>query len=107
MSVTTKTKPPTQAAGVQGIAPVPIELTPAAPEKVDWRRLIGLPSFQMFADERGAGPYHGQPEREITEWLSQADRQVVFAEYCQWHEQKGYWPNETPYGELIEATHHA
>lgn len=92
-------KPPTQVAGVQGIAPVPI-VPPAPPERIDWKRLVSLPPFQMFAAEHGAGPYHGQPEREITEWLGQADLQVVFGEYCQWHKAKGLWPNETPYGRI-------
>ena len=43
-------KPPTQYAGVVGIEPKPIELTPARPV-IDWRAIAALPPFQMFAAE--------------------------------------------------------
>ena len=80
------TKPPTQVAGVVGIPPKPIELTP---KPVNWGRLYGLPAFGMFVGER----YGGRAPEPSPE---------VFADYCDWHEQKGYWPHETPMGELKE-----
>ena len=80
------TKPEPIRVGVEGIAPKPIELTP---KPVNWGRLYGLPAFGMFVGER----YCGRAPNPSSE---------VCADYCDWHEQKGYWPHETPMGELKE-----
>ncbi|QLI49450.1 hypothetical protein vBPaeMUSP18_22 [Pseudomonas phage vB_PaeM_USP_18] len=96
------TKPPAQIAGVQGIAPTPIELTPARPS-IDWPRLFGLPPFQMFAVERSSkSPAYVMDW--IKDWASQHESaQALFDDYCQWHRSKGYWPNETPMGEVEQV----
>lgn len=92
------TKPPTQVAGVQGIAAIPVELTPARPS-IDWPRLFGLPPFQMFAVEK-AGKSAADVTAWVMDWAVSHDEQALFDDYCQWHAAKGYWPNETPLGEL-------
>lgn len=97
---TTKKKPPTQVAGVEGIAPKPIELTPAQPARIDWRLLFGLPPFQMFAVEKS-----GKPAADVVawlpEWVGTSEQQALYDDYCQWHAAKGYWPNEDPLGGLL------
>lgn len=79
-------KPPAIRVGVQGFSAFTTERTQAA-KAIDWERLVGLPPFAMFIAERHAGKFPG---------LSMG----LYAEYCDWHAAKGYWPNETPMGEL-------
>lgn len=79
-------KPPPIVLSVDGIAPKPIVLTP---EAVNWGRLTGLPAFDMFLAERHSGKFPG-PGHDL------------YSDYCAWHEAKGYWPNETPMGEVKE-----
>lgn len=80
-------KPQTQGVGVVGF--VAFETKPEAPQRqIDWARLVGLPSFQMFASERRGA-------------ISPSER--LYAEYCDWHSAKGYWPDECPMGYLINA----
>ena len=94
------TKPEPIRVGVEGIAPKPIELTPAR-QRIDWMRLMGLPPFQMFAAEKGANM-----SGSLGEWLKGlilgGGEQELYDEYCRWHAQKGYWPGETPMGEVAE-----
>ena len=45
-------KPPAQYAGVVGIEPKPIVLTPDPSRHVDWGAMASLPPFQMYAVER-------------------------------------------------------
>ena len=80
------TKPEPIRVGVDGIAPKPIVL---AAEPVNWGRLMTLPPFEMFLAERYRGRMPGQT-------------QDIYTEYCEWHQAKGYWPNETPMGEVKE-----
>lgn len=87
--MTDATKPPTQIAGVQGIDAT--QFAAPAPPPVSWRRLAGLPPFQMFA---------AQKRRPVD---SLAMEKEAVAEYVAWHEAKGYWPKETPFGELKEV----
>ena len=99
MSVKTP-KPPTQIAGVQGIAPKPIELTPERP-RIDWAHLFGLPPFQMYAVERAR-----KSPADVMAWMqdwarSHESEQALFDDYCQWHAAKGCWPNEDPMGRII------
>ena len=111
---TTKKKPPTQRAGVEGIAAIPIELTPPQPQKIDWARLCELPPFQMFAAEclpelgnafstmkSGCGPLW-EWNTELKDWMLSHEPEDLYKQYCDWHKAKGYWPNETPMGELIK-----
>ncbi len=95
-------KPPTQGVGVQGIASAKQGLS--TPIQMNWKYIARLPAFQMFAAEKS-----GQAPSEVDTWVGTylADKvatqgeQSVYDEYCQWHSAKGYWKNETPFGELI------
>ena len=99
-------KPPTQYAGVVGIEPKPIVLTPDRPV-IDWHAVAALPPFQMFAAERD-GP--NQTGKNSQEWATGVAMRLaasvgddaLFDEYAAWHEAKGYWPNETPLGQVKE-----
>lgn len=91
---TTEKKPPTQVAGVKGFSA--FDATPAP--RIDWDYLVMLPPFQMYAVERT-----GKPQGEIMAWVMSQDLQALYDDYRQWHKDKGYWPNETPMGELIAA----
>lgn len=100
-------KPPTQYAGVVGIEPKPIELTPAPEQRVNWRALAALPPFQMFLAERD-GP--NQTGKNSQEWATEVAMRLaasvgdeaLFGAYSAWHEAKGYWPGETPMGQAKE-----
>ena len=81
-------KPETFSIGVPGFSAFEAKPGPAAPA-VDWQRLSGLPPFSMFLAERHQSDVPA-PSPEL------------YAEYCQWHAAKGYWPNETPLGVLKE-----
>lgn len=98
-----KKKPPTQTAGVGGIdAHGGMGEAPVEPIKqgIDWQTLIALPAFEMFVfEESGNNDY-----ASITSWIenrraSMGDEKL-YDLYASWHEQKGYWPNETPVGKL-------
>lgn len=80
-------KPPTQIAGVQGIDAT--QFAAGNPPPINRTRLAGLPPFQMFAAEK----------RQLPTALVLQDEAVQ--EYMAWHKAKGYWPNETPFGEVV------
>ena len=95
-------KPPPQVLGVSGIAEQPIVIHDA---KINWAMVAALPPFQMFLAERD-GP--NQTGKNSQEWAtgvamrlaaSEGD-QVLFDAYAAWHAGKGYWPNETPLGQM-------
>lgn len=95
------TKPPAQIAGVKGIAPKPIELTPARP-LVNWGHLCELPPYQMYAIERS-----GKSPNDLMGWIHDWTRdceteQARYDDYCQWHAAKGYWPLESPSGATLD-----
>lgn len=85
------TKPKPIRIGVEGIAPKPIELTPER-LRIDWASLFSLPAFQMFMAERHAGATVD----------SVPPTQGLYDEYCCWHSDRGYWPNEDPMGRIIK-----
>lgn len=109
-------RPPAQTAGVQGIAAAPLTMNePPKSTAVDWRRVVALPPFQMFAFERA---YLSQGEIEMLTgfqgpnamrvmqnlvFRSGNDINALYDDYCQWHADKGYWKNETPIGEVRDA----
>lgn len=102
-----KEKPPTQVAGVTGIAAIPIVVGSGDTDKqaINWNHILTLPPFQMYACEKEptlveAFAKHTRHER-VEEWLHQHAPEELYASYCEWHKTKGYWPNETPMGELI------
>ena len=95
-------KPPPQVLGVAGIAEQPIVIHDP---KINWAMVAALPPFQMFLAERD-GP--NQTGKNSQEWAtgvamrlaaSEGD-QVLFDAYAAWHGAKGYWPNETPLGQV-------
>lgn len=93
-------KPEPIRVGVEGIAPKPIELTPERP-RIEWERLFGLPPFQMFAAERMRNMSRHDSEQHAANFLrSRGTGLDVLEEYVRWHAEKGYWPNETPFGAL-------
>ena len=97
-------KPPPQVLGVSGIAEQPIIIHDA---KINWAKVAALPPFQMFLTERN-GP--NQTGKNAQEWATQVAMHLaattsdiaLFDAYCAWHEAKGYWPNETPLGQVKE-----
>lgn len=100
-----KVKPPTQAVGVAGFK---ADVYASDIKKIDWHVLIHLPKFQMYAVQMSGGVYGTHDN--VMEWIEGyiQDRihsygeQNLFDEYVNWHNEKGYWKNETIYGELIE-----
>ena len=97
-------KPPPQVLGVSGIAEQPIIIHDA---KINWATVAALPPFQMFLAERD-GP--NQTGKNAQEWATGVAAHLaattsdtaLFDAYCAWHEAKGYWPNETPLGQVKE-----
>ena len=95
-------KPPPQVLGVSGIAEQPIVVHNA---KINWALVAALPPFQMFLAERD-GP--NQTGKNSQEWATgvamrlaaAVNDQALFDEYAAWHEAKGYWPGETPLGQV-------
>lgn len=90
-------KPEPIRVGVEGIAPKPVDLTPA---RIDWPRLFSLPPFQMFAIER-ARKSPADVMAWMPAWARAQSEQALFDDYCQWHTRKGFWPNETPLGGAV------
>ena len=95
-------KPPPQVLGVSGIAEQPIVIHDA---KINWAMVAALPPFQMFLAERD-GP--NQTGKNSQEWATgvamrlaaAVNDQALFDEYAAWHGAKGYWPGETPLGQV-------
>lgn len=98
-------KPPTQAVGVAGFK---ADLYASDIKKIDWHILIHLPKFQMYVVQM-TGRQYGHVGN-VMEWIMGyvQDRirsygeQNFFDEYVNWHSEKGYWKNETVFGDLIE-----
>lgn len=91
---------------MESIAPEPITVGGDVVLKHDWYKLINTAPFQMYCCEKYAG--EGQGTHNIDEWLRSAIEQHVLADedkffkaFGEWHSAKGYWKNETVYGELI------
>lgn len=97
-------KPPPQILGVSGIAETPIVLDQP---KINWAVVAALPPFQMFLAERD-GP--NQTGKNSQEWATgvamrlaaAVGDEALFGDYAAWHQTKGYWPNETPLGQVKE-----
>lgn len=95
-------KPPTQGVGVIGINDSAFGLDTSG---VRWEALIHIPKFQAFCIERSGLSYEN-----VMDWIVDfcvaelsKDASIFFEEYKKWHDAKGYWKNETIYGELIES----
>ena len=93
-------KPPSQGVGVSGFQ---ADVYAADEKKIDWSLLMAQPKFQMYCVELSRRQ-HGEVELWIggfvKDKLMEGER-VFFDQYCAWHDQKGYWKNETVYGDLI------
>ena len=70
----TSPKPPTQTAGVVGIEPKPIELTPAPTQRANWRAIAALPPFQMFVAERKPMP---SGCKDSQDWATRAAQEAT------------------------------
>lgn len=94
-------KPPTQIAGVVGIEPERIVMNEAPATTLPWPMIASLPPFQMFAAERMRNTSGVDSEKHAAYFIrAKGAGQDLFDEYAAWHEAKGYWPNETPMGEI-------
>ena len=92
-------KPPTQVAGVVGIDATPITMN-TQPERIDWRAVVALPPFQMFAAERMRNTSGCDSEEHARQYVrAQGAGADLLERYAAWHSAKGYWPNETLMGE--------
>lgn len=98
------TKPPPIVVNMESIAPQPI-LMGDVNLIHDWFTLINSAPFQMFCCETRAQGEHGS--HNVEDWIRDAiepevrnDENKLFKEFEAWHTAKGYWPNETVYGEL-------
>ena len=97
-------KPPTQYAGVVGIEPKPIVLTPEPSRHVDWPAIAALPPFQMFAAERMRNTSGKDSMDHALDYVrGMGAAPDLLQAYEAWHDKKGYWPNETPYGEVKQC----
>ena len=97
-------KPPTQYAGVVGIEPKPIVLTPEPSQHVNWSAVASLPPFQMFAAERMRNTSGKDSAEHAMDFVRvQGGCVDIFSAYCGWHTNKRYWKNETPTKEIIHA----
>lgn len=97
-----KTKPPTQGVGVIGINDSAFGSDTSG---VRWEVLIHLPKFQAFCIEKSKLSYENVMDWIIDFCLVELnkDASIFFKEYKDWHDAKGYWKNETLFGELIHA----
>jgi len=98
MSVEAQQKPPTIRVGVEGIdaAKQKGDAGYAEPAPIDWAHIFALPPFQMFVNEK-----YGQNVADPALLIRATGEAALYQSYCDWHKAKGYWPNETPTGELI------
>lgn len=95
------TKPPTQVAGVVGIAPTPITMNEPQAQAIHWPAIAALPPFQMFAAERMRNTSGKDSMEHALDYVrGMGAAPDVLQAYEAWHTNKGYWPNETPYGEV-------
>lgn len=99
-----KKKPEPIRVSAQGIEAKPITMN--EPEQaIDWRELSTLPPFQMFICEKYPCP---ADTADLSRWavtkahdlITDTSSDDLYQRYAKWHEDKGYWPNETPQGEI-------
>ncbi len=93
-------KPPPIVLNVAGIEAKAITLTPDPEAAIDWQKLVSLPPFQMFASEKMRQPGGEDALQAAMGYARSNDGEALFEEYVDWHAAQGYWPNETPMGEV-------
>src|SRR5690606_2451581 len=89
----------------EGIEAKPITMNEPEPVPVvDWRKMASLPPFQMFVHEKRPCPPEADSERWTYEfaqrYIDELGAVALLEKYIEWHHAKGYWPDETPFGEL-------
>ena len=94
-----KEKPPTQGVGVQGINDT---MFGADTGNIQWEVLIHIPKFQAFCIEMSKRSYENVMDWIVEYVISELEKDpaIFFKAYTDWHDAKGYWKNETVYGEL-------
>lgn len=73
------------------------------PDHINIWPIAGHPPFQMFLHEKLGPPTDtgmDDSKRAFDLLMDGAQREQLLQEYEAWHTEKGYWPNETPLGEL-------
>ena len=98
-----KKKPPTQTAGVGGIAAhggMGEMVMPA--DYINWNKLVSLPSFEMFVFEESGQHAGASADEWVVQRRAGMGDKPLYELYAKWHRAKGYWPDETPMGELIQ-----
>jgi hypothetical protein len=104
MAAPTTKKPPTQTAGVQGIAATPIVMNKAPAQAVPWPRLAALPPFQMFAAEHKPGDIRDSEAHALAfarETAAVVGDLVLLEQFKAWHAASGYWPKEDHTGKAL------
>lgn len=87
-----------------GIAPERISMNEAPTTAIPWQFIAELPPFQMFSAERMRNTSGKDSMEHAAEFIrAKGAGQDLFDDYAAWHSAKGYWPNETPMGELRNA----
>ena len=94
-------KTPTQGVGVTGINDTAFGSDTSG---VRWDILIHIPKFQAFCIEKSKLSYENVMDWIIDFCVAELnkDASIFFKEYQDWHDAKGYWKNETIFGELKE-----
>ncbi len=95
-------KPATIRVTLDGISPRSETIDPIEPfESIEWMRIMGLPSFELFLLKKYCVHVHEIPEFMDIKCI---DHQLdsLYAQYCAWHKDIALWPGETPEGRLIE-----
>lgn len=95
------TKPPTQVAGVTGIAAEKIEMNEAPANALPWPFIASLPPFQMYAVEKMRNTSGKDSQAHAEDFIrAMGGGQDLFNAYVDWHAAKGYWPGESPLGHI-------
>ncbi|WP_151803696.1 hypothetical protein [Acinetobacter bereziniae] len=106
MTNKSKPKPPPIVIDMHGSGIEPEAVTFGETQQVfkyDWRFLIGFPPFQMFVQEQSTQSIDNVDDWIIdflVEKLNAQGEDLYFSEYSVWHKSKGFWKNETEFGEL-------
>lgn len=106
----TKSKPPTIKISMDSVEPEkiylgdnPVDQVAPIDVKINWNKLLGLPPFQMFlAEHCKQNICHVDKwiDAELSQMIRIRNEENVFQLYCDWHSAKGWWENETVYGEV-------
>ena len=96
-------KPPTQTVGIGGIDSTEYGID-SREHSIDFGKLMHNPKFQMYSIEiskNPAGCVMDWIENFVVTQCKISGSTTLFDSYSAWHDKKGYWPNETVYGDII------